>query len=125
MIPSRKRSVMREPPVRYLPGRPTVGLAATTVVTAWLVAALAFGVAVLSVRDLDPAAHEGQREQGGRIEVAGAEHGDAERHRRDQPRRHHRGRRQSHRRPTREVPDRGLSHERIEAGRASADLPHR
>lgn len=47
-------TVMKQSRVRYLPGRPTVGLAATTVVTAWLVTAVAFGVAVLSVRDLDP-----------------------------------------------------------------------
>lgn len=43
------------PPVRYLPGRPTVGLAVATVVTASLVAALALGAAVTSARDLDPA----------------------------------------------------------------------
>ena len=41
--------------VRYLPGRRAVGFAATTVVTAWSVALLAFGAAVFSVRDLDPA----------------------------------------------------------------------
>ncbi|WP_203927145.1 hypothetical protein [Virgisporangium ochraceum] len=45
---------MTEPPVRYLPGRPAVGLAATTVVTAGLVALLALGATLLSVRDLDP-----------------------------------------------------------------------
>jgi hypothetical protein len=45
---------MTEPPVRYLPGRPAVGLAATAVVTAGLVALAALGAALLSVRDLDP-----------------------------------------------------------------------
>jgi hypothetical protein len=41
--------------VRYVPGRPALGLAATTVVTAWVVAVVAFGVALVSARDLDPA----------------------------------------------------------------------
>jgi hypothetical protein len=45
---------MTDPPVRYLPGRPAVGLAATTVVTAGLVALVALGTALFSVRDLDP-----------------------------------------------------------------------
>lgn len=42
------------PAVRFFPGRPAVGIAATTVVTAWLVAVGALAVAVLSVRELDP-----------------------------------------------------------------------
>lgn len=56
--------------VRYVPGRPTLGIAATTVVTAWAVALLAFVAAFLSLRDLDPAGLLALALLGGSVQIA-------------------------------------------------------